>query len=130
MAIRKEYLEIPYGSLRSTVEPSFAERSLIKHSEYFSNGRLITSPAVDITESQVLVANGRHVDFDFLVVATGHDHPLPTTRDLRLQHYRTGKFISLLFQFSLFGLKNILQKGKNQNYIFLFFIFGLDFMVN
>ncbi|XP_023520994.1 apoptosis-inducing factor 2-like [Cucurbita pepo subsp. pepo] len=85
----KEYLEIPYGSLRSTVEPSFAERSLIKHSEYFSNGRLITSPAVDITESQVLVANGRHVDFDFLVVATGHDHPLPTTRDLRLQHYRT-----------------------------------------
>ncbi|KAG7012677.1 Apoptosis-inducing factor 2, partial [Cucurbita argyrosperma subsp. argyrosperma] len=84
----KEYLEIPYGSLRSTVEPSFAERSLIKHSEYFSNGRLITSPAVDITESQVLVADGRHVDFDFLVVATGHDHPLPTTRALRLQHYR------------------------------------------
>lgn len=84
----KEYLEIPYGSLRSMVEPCFADRTLINHSHYFTNGRLITSPAVDITESQVLVADGRHVVFDFLVVATGHHHPtLPTTRTQRLHQY-------------------------------------------
>lgn len=83
-------MEIPYGRLRSMVEPSFAERSVINHSEYFTNGRLITSPAVDINESEVLVADGRHVVFDYLVVATGRDFPLPKTRAHRLDQYRAG----------------------------------------
>ena len=77
------------------VEPCFAERMLINHSHYFSNGRLITSPAVDVTESQVLVADGRNVDFDFVVVATGHHDPsLPITRTHRLHQYTAGNFSS------------------------------------
>ncbi|CAG7910709.1 unnamed protein product [Brassica rapa] len=47
----KEYFEITWASLRSMVEPSFAERTVINHKNYFKKGRVVTSPAVNITET-------------------------------------------------------------------------------
>ncbi|CAI9105744.1 OLC1v1004746C1 [Oldenlandia corymbosa var. corymbosa] len=83
----KEYFEIPWASLRGMVEPSFAERSVINHKDYLSNGRLVVSRAVNITNSDVLTAEGRLVGYDYLVVATGHDDPFPKTRRERLREY-------------------------------------------
>ncbi|KAK9062712.1 hypothetical protein SSX86_019901 [Deinandra increscens subsp. villosa] len=84
----KEYLEIPWASLRGMVEPSFAERSLIQHKHYLTGSRLIVSNAVDIRESEVLTSEGRLVPYDYLVIATGHGDPLPITRAERLEQYQ------------------------------------------
>lgn len=84
----KEYFEIPWASLRSMVEPSFAERSVIHHRDYLTNGHLITSPAIDITPTEVLAADGHSVAYDYLVIATGHADPVPKTRTERLKQYQ------------------------------------------
>ena len=72
------------------VEPSFAERTLINHKNYFKNGRVVTSPAVNITESDVVTADGAVVGYDYLVIATGHNDLFPKTRQEKLSQYQTG----------------------------------------
>ncbi|KAK6163644.1 hypothetical protein DH2020_000508 [Rehmannia glutinosa] len=84
----KEYFEIPWASLRSMVEPTFAERSIIYHKDYLTNGRLVVSKAINISNSQVLTAEGRHIIFDYLVIATGHNDSFPKTRSERLKEYQ------------------------------------------
>ncbi|KAK6141912.1 hypothetical protein DH2020_024343 [Rehmannia glutinosa] len=84
----KEYFEIPWASLRSMVEPTFAERSIIYHKDYLTNGRLVVSKAINISNSQVLIAEGRHIIFDYLVIATGHNDSFPKTRSERLKEYQ------------------------------------------
>ena len=73
------------------VEPSFAERSVINHKDYLTNGRIITSAAINITENVVLTAEGRPFAYDYLVIATGHRDPVPTTKTERLNQYQAGK---------------------------------------
>ncbi|CAL9778888.1 unnamed protein product [Musa acuminata subsp. burmannicoides] len=83
----KEYFEMPWTELRSMVEPSFSGRTLIKHTDYLSNARIITSSAVGITEDQVLTADGDSITFDYLVIATGHAYSTPKSRDRRLEQF-------------------------------------------
>ncbi|XVE59644.1 hypothetical protein DITRI_Ditri05aG0062700 [Diplodiscus trichospermus] len=83
----KEYLEIPWASSRNMVKPSFAERSVINHRDYLTNGRVVTSAAANITDTEVLTADGRLIVYDYLVIATGHRYPLPTTKTERLDQY-------------------------------------------
>lgn len=85
----KNYFEIPWASLRSMVEPSFAERSVIYHRDYLTNGRVVVSKAINILNSQVLTADGRLIAYDYLVIATGHDDRLPQTRPERLEQYKS-----------------------------------------
>ncbi len=91
--IRKEYFEIPWASLRSMVEPSFARRSVINHRDYFTNGRIITSSAINITETEVLTAEGHLIAYDYLVIATGHANRVPKTKTEKLNQYEAGKTI-------------------------------------
>ncbi|XP_043691649.1 apoptosis-inducing factor homolog B-like [Telopea speciosissima] len=83
----KEYFEIPWANLRSMVEPSFAKRSVIRHTDYFKNGRIITSHAINITDTEVLTADGLLVPYDYLVIATGHADSAPKARTEKLQQY-------------------------------------------
>ncbi|XP_028808347.1 apoptosis-inducing factor homolog A-like [Neltuma alba] len=83
----KEYFEMPWGSLRAKVEPSFAERTTINHRAYLPSGHIIVSSAIDITETEVLTADGQHVGYDYLVIATGHAEKFPTSRTERLHQY-------------------------------------------
>ncbi|CAF1708491.1 hypothetical protein Bca4012_006246 [Brassica carinata] len=85
----KEYFEITWASLRSMVEPSFAERTLINHKKYLQNGRVVTSPAVNITNSEVVTADGLVLGYDYLVIATGHNDVLPKTRQEKLSQYQS-----------------------------------------
>lgn len=87
---RKEYFEIAWGSLRAMVEPSFAERIVINHRDYFTKGDLVTSTAASFTESEVVTEDGRRIQYDYLVIATGHSQPFATTRAQRLFHYKAG----------------------------------------
>ncbi|KAG4974247.1 apoptosis-inducing factor homolog A-like [Glycine soja] len=84
----KEYFEITWASLRCMVEPSFAERSLINHRDYLTNGDIITSNAVNVTETEVLTADGHRIGYDYLVIATGHADPLPKSRRERLNQFK------------------------------------------
>lgn len=90
--IRKEYFEIPWANLRSMVEPSFAERSVVNHSDYLSNVQIIASTATNITDKEVITAEGNTVAYDYLVIATGHSESLPRSRAERLNEYRAGKY--------------------------------------
>ncbi|GMN60999.1 hypothetical protein TIFTF001_030081 [Ficus carica] len=86
---QKEYFEIPWGSLRASVEPSFAERIVINHSDYLTNMRIVVSTATNVTESEVITADGHSLAYDYLVIATGHKDSFPRTRSERLSHYKS-----------------------------------------
>ncbi|KAM7467786.1 hypothetical protein LguiB_015348 [Lonicera macranthoides] len=86
----KEYFELPWASLRSMVEPSFAKRSVVNHSEYLPSARVIASTAVEITGNHVLTAAGNLIAFDYLVIATGHIEFSSLTRTEKLTHYQRG----------------------------------------
>ncbi|CAN8255120.1 unnamed protein product, partial [Cochlearia groenlandica] len=84
----KEYFEITWASLRSMVEPSFAERSVINHNKYLPNGRIVTSPAVNITDTHVITTDGLVIAYDYLVIACGHNDLLPKARLEKLSQYQ------------------------------------------
>ncbi|QCD87997.1 apoptosis-inducing factor homolog A-like [Vigna unguiculata] len=83
----KEYFEITWAGLRSMVQPSFAQRSVINHSEYLCHGNIITSSAVNVTETDVITADGQRVPFDYLIIATGHADEVPKNRRDRLNQF-------------------------------------------
>ncbi|KAM6576545.1 hypothetical protein CsatB_028382 [Cannabis sativa] len=85
----KEYFEIPWARWRAMVDPSFGERSVINHRDYLTNGRIVASSAIDITETEVLTAEGRLIPYDYLVIATGHTDSVPKTRTEMLNQYQT-----------------------------------------
>lgn len=78
---------MPYAGMRCIVEPTFAERSVIKHSEYLKTGRVVQSAAASVSGSEVITAAGDHVPFDFLVIATGTTYDGPSTKAERVQGY-------------------------------------------
>ncbi|KAK1568476.1 hypothetical protein Q3G72_025000 [Acer saccharum] len=85
---QKEYFEVPWANLRSMVDPSFAARSVINHIDYLTKVKIIVSSAVNITETEVLTADGQTFAYDYLVVATGHEESVPKTRTERLSWYQ------------------------------------------
>ena len=84
----KEYIEIPWASLRTMLEPLFAKRSVINHKDYLTNDNLVRSSAINVTETEVFTADGQQIAYDFLVVATGHADPFPQTKSDRLNQYK------------------------------------------
>ncbi|XXG73492.1 hypothetical protein AAC387_Pa07g2399 [Persea americana] len=84
----KEYIEIPWAQLRSMVEPSFSERSIIQHTDYLKNGKLIVSSAINVTATDVLTDDGSCIPYDYLVIATGHTDSVPLSRTLRIQQFK------------------------------------------
>ncbi|WOK92681.1 apoptosis-inducing factor [Canna indica] len=84
----KEYFEIPWVRNRSMVDPPFADRSLIQHTDYLSNATVVSSPAIGITQTEVLTAEGRTYGYDYLVIATGHVEPTPRSRKERLEQFK------------------------------------------
>lgn len=84
----KEYFEIPWTNLRSKVEPSVAEKSLINHTDYLVSGQIITASAADVSEEAVITAEGRLVEYTYLVIATGHANQCPRKRRDRLEQFQ------------------------------------------
>ncbi|KAM3282712.1 hypothetical protein P3S67_026357 [Capsicum chacoense] len=87
---QKEYFEITWASLRSMVEPEFAKRSVISHSEYLPHAKIVTSAAVNITDTDVFTAQGSRIRYDYLVVATGHTQNSARTKTEKISQYQIG----------------------------------------
>ena len=68
---------------------------MIHHKDYLANGRLIVSEVTNITNKEVLTADGHQVTYDYLVVATCHYDPVHVTRTDRLEEYQTGIYIHI-----------------------------------
>ncbi|KAL5709157.1 hypothetical protein ACHQM5_019877 [Ranunculus cassubicifolius] len=83
----KDFFEVTWANLRAMVEPSFAEKSVFKHSEYFTNGRLVVSHVTNISETEVVTADGQKVPYDYLVVASGHEDAYAKTKEGRVRQY-------------------------------------------
>ncbi|CAM6041243.1 unnamed protein product [Sphagnum compactum] len=84
----KDYFEVPYAALRCTVEPTFAERSCIKHSEYLKKAKLVQSSAQSVSDSAVVTVSGDKIPYDFLVVCTGSTYTGPATKAERIKEYQ------------------------------------------
>ncbi|CAM6089633.1 unnamed protein product [Calypogeia fissa] len=87
----KDYTEVPYADLRCIVEPTFAERSLIKHSEYLKKGKHVQSSAKTATATEVITVSGEEIAYDFLVITTGttfHVPPGRVTKEERMQEFK------------------------------------------
>ncbi|VFQ96499.1 unnamed protein product [Cuscuta campestris] len=84
----KEYFEVSWASLRCMVEPSFAKRTVINHNEYLHKASIISSPAIEITLSEVLTEQGEKIAYDYLVVATGHVENGNSTKQEKLNYYQ------------------------------------------
>ena len=82
---------MPYAQLRNVVEPKFAERSVIKHSEYLKTARHVQSAAESVSGSDVITSSGDRVPFDFLVIATGTTFDGPSSRAERLKAFEAEK---------------------------------------
>ncbi|KAJ7531498.1 hypothetical protein O6H91_14G046200 [Diphasiastrum complanatum] len=85
----KEYFEVPFAMLRSIVEPEFAERSLILHTEYLKKARLVVSSAKSATDTEVVTTDGEKLPYDYLVIATGSTYQGPSKRSERLQYFQS-----------------------------------------
>ncbi|KAK9733154.1 hypothetical protein RND81_04G047400 [Saponaria officinalis] len=85
----KEYFEITWAALRSMVDLSMAERSTIHYSEFLPHVKLVTSWATNVTENEVFTSNGDNVQYDYLVIATGHVNTDPVTRSESILKYQT-----------------------------------------
>ncbi|KAH9317367.1 hypothetical protein KI387_019136 [Taxus chinensis] len=83
----KAYFEIPWAMLRCMVEPSFAERSLFSHNDYFPNGRLVTSSAVSATDTEIVTASGERIPYNYLVIATGSTFDGPSSKQGRIKQF-------------------------------------------
>ncbi|KAK9733157.1 hypothetical protein RND81_04G047400 [Saponaria officinalis] len=71
------------------VDLSMAERSTIHYSEFLPHVKLVTSWATNVTENEVFTSNGDNVQYDYLVIATGHVNTDPVTRSESILKYQT-----------------------------------------
>ncbi|KVG42317.1 hypothetical protein Ccrd_026427 [Cynara cardunculus var. scolymus] len=74
------------------VKPAFAKRSVINHHEYLPGASIITSDAIGIEDDQVSTMEGRLIEFDYLVIATGDMGTGYVTKVEKLRQYEVGKF--------------------------------------
>ncbi|MCO5610464.1 hypothetical protein L7F22_064702 [Adiantum nelumboides] len=85
----KDYLEIPYGNLRCTVQPDFAKRSLVLHSDYLKKARHVLGFAERASITEVVTSTGDILPYDFLVLATGSTHQGPSTKAERMKEFQS-----------------------------------------
>ncbi|KAL3683029.1 hypothetical protein R1sor_001051 [Riccia sorocarpa] len=85
---RKEFLEIPYAEPRSVVEPSFADRMLIPHTEYLKQARVILGSAERASVTELVTDTGEVVSYDFLVITTGSTFRGVKTKAERIEEFQ------------------------------------------
>uniref|UniRef100_A0ACD6A1N4 Uncharacterized protein n=1 Tax=Avena sativa TaxID=4498 RepID=A0ACD6A1N4_AVESA len=87
----KEYFEIPWANMRAKVDPAAVERTVIPHSDYLTQAKVVTASAVGVDDSVVLTSVGRAIGYDFLVIATGRNCTRPQRRSERLEMFQRDK---------------------------------------
>ncbi|KAI3995304.1 hypothetical protein MKX01_032106 [Papaver californicum] len=101
----KEYFEITYANLRAKVEPSFAERSVVKHIDYFTKGRIVIAYVTGVIDTEVLTSDSEHSPYDYLVIVTGaNENTYPISRSKRLNNIKNVHLNSAVCKHLCFGI--------------------------
>ncbi|MCO5577184.1 hypothetical protein L7F22_031008 [Adiantum nelumboides] len=85
----KDHTEVPYARLRCIVDPHFAERSLIPHSDYLKRAKHVLAYAKSASTSEVVTSTGDVLPYDFLVVVTGSTYKGPSTKRERILEFQS-----------------------------------------
>ncbi len=72
------------------MEPKFAERAIVKHTEYLKKAKLVQSSAQSVSDSAVVAVSGDRIPYDFLVVSTGSTYTGPATKAERIKEFEAG----------------------------------------
>jgi len=76
---RKDYFLHNIGSLRATVEPTFAYQICVPYNKLLVNGTVVQAEVTSIDPAQGVYVAGRDapIKFDYLVIATGSSYAFP-----------------------------------------------------
>nr|WSX79093.1 FAD-dependent oxidoreductase [Streptomyces sp. NBC_00899] len=69
------------GSLRALVQPEWAENIFFPYDRLLARGRVVRGRAAGVDAGGVTLADGRRVEADYVVLATGSDYPFPAKAD-------------------------------------------------
>ena len=73
----EDFFEYTPGILRVLVEPEKYHKLHARHTDYLSNARVIVSHVKSIGNKNVVLANGKKVVYDYLVIASGSNYATP-----------------------------------------------------
>ena len=65
------------ASLRAAVDPSWLAKIFIPYDRLLRNGRVIHDTVIEVSPKAVILARGKTLSFDYLVLATGSSYPFP-----------------------------------------------------
>src|SRR5438445_6463987 len=66
------------GALRALVEPTFLPTIFLPYDRLLSHGRVVRDRAVEVSAHRVVLASGKAIAADYVVLATGSTYPFPT----------------------------------------------------
>jgi apoptosis-inducing factor 2 len=70
------------GSLRALVEPEFAPRIFLPYDKLLARGRVEHDRAVQVGAGRVVLASGKEITADYVVLASGSNYPFPAKSDV------------------------------------------------
>src|SRR3954470_1302168 len=70
------------ASLRALVEPDFLPRIFLPYDKLLARGRVEHDRAVSVSAGRVVVASGKEIPADYIVLASGSNYPFPAKSDV------------------------------------------------
>ena len=70
------------ASLRALVEPEFAPRMFLPYDKLLTRGRVEHDRAVRVSPGRVVLASGKELEADYVVLASGSEYPFPAKSDV------------------------------------------------
>ncbi|HZE41011.1 MAG TPA: FAD-dependent oxidoreductase [Stackebrandtia sp.] len=88
------------ASLRTIVDPSWADRMFLPYENLLDNGTVIQDRVVIVEDGIVGLVSGRRIQADFIVLAAGTTYPFPAKFDnthataAKMRIHRTSKYLA------------------------------------
>jgi apoptosis-inducing factor 2 len=70
------------ASLRALVEPAFLPRIFLPYDKLLTRGRVEHDRAITVGPHRVILASGKEIAADYIVLASGSEYPFPAKSDL------------------------------------------------
>jgi NADH dehydrogenase FAD-containing subunit len=70
------------AALRALVEPEFAPRMFLPYNKLLTRGRVEHDRAIRVSPGRVVLASGKEIAADYIVLATGSNYPFPAKSDV------------------------------------------------
>src|SRR3989344_1818011 len=73
----EDFFEYTPGILRTLVEPEHYRKLHVKHSEYLLKTKIIVGHVKEIKDKIIIMNNGKKINYDYLVIASGSSYNSP-----------------------------------------------------